>query len=345
MDSVALAVEVAGCPTICMHCWAQGTRYGSMAIEDVRWLVDQLHDFAAESGTAVRPYPMHEVLAHLDAAEILRLFSSFPEPEFEPLATTGVPFAIRSDWDELVAAASDVGTTTIWVALHGPSDEHDRQAGRRGAFKETRLGVERARRGGLRVGGNVFLTKANVRPFDALAGALESLQLDEVAIGPADFLPTKRGRRYAAAHPELDDLLPVAGRVLELTSFHRAEWSDLPQASEARWVENAVSGDWPQNGRNRLELVCRPNLDLHTGMAGAYGPRHGNLRRDGFVAVFERALARGPVTVDELLLPGVQVRSVRDVAERYGNPDGREVHFTAESMRLRWLDRAAEATG
>src|ERR687893_1820357 len=109
MDSVALAVEVAGCPTICMHCWAQGTRYRSMPIEDVRWLVDQLHDFAAERGTAVRPYPMHEVLAHPDAAEILRLFSSFPEPEFEPLATTGVPIGTRADWEELIAAASEVG--------------------------------------------------------------------------------------------------------------------------------------------------------------------------------------------------------------------------------------------
>src|ERR687894_1478403 len=134
MDSVALAVEVAGCPTICRHCWAQGTRYGSMPIEDVRRLAEQLHEVASQSGTAIRPYPMHEVLAHPDAAEILRLFSSFPEPEFEPLATTGVPLAMRDDWEDLVAAASEVGTTTIWVALHGPSEEHDRQAGRRGAF-------------------------------------------------------------------------------------------------------------------------------------------------------------------------------------------------------------------
>jgi hypothetical protein len=27
----------------------------------------------------------------------------------------------------------------------------------------------------------------------------------------------------------------------------------------------------------------------------------------------------------------------------YGNPEGREVYFTPESMRFRWLDRAAEA--
>jgi MoaA/NifB/PqqE/SkfB family radical SAM enzyme len=375
MDSVALAVEVAGCPTICRHCWAQGTRYRSMPIENVRWLVDHLHDLASH-GVVVRPYPMHEVLAHPDAAEILRLFSSFAESEFEPLATTGVPLAMRDDWEDVLAAARESGTSTIWVALHGPRDEHERQAGRRGSFDETRLGVARARHAGFRVGCNVFLTRSNVRRFDELVRDVETFEFDELAIAPAHFYPTKRGRRYAASHPGLDDLLPVADHVLELTALDREPWREVPAYAETSHVRRALAGEWPGNGQREVGLVCRPNLDLHTGIAGEYGPRHGNLREDGVAPVlgtrvgsdptsatasvgrpggaagargvrphvarvFERALSHGPVTADELFFPGLPVPDVRELAERYGLKEGREVHFWPESMRFRWLDRAA----
>jgi hypothetical protein len=339
MASVTLAVEVAGCPTICRHCWAQGTRYGSMAIEDVRWLVERLQELASESGTAIRPYPMHEVLAHPDAAEILRLFTTFPEPEFEPLATTGVPLAMRDDWGDVLAAAREAGTTTIWVALHGPRDEHERHAGRRGSFDETRLGVARARLAGFRVGCNVFLTQANARRFDELVRDLEAFEFDELAIAPAHFYPTKRGRRYATSHPRLDDLLPVADRVLELTALNREPWRELEDHSEASHVRRALAGEWPRNGARPVGLVCRPNLDLHTGIAGEYGPRHGNLRHDG--VALERALAARPVTAEELFFPGSPIPEFGELAERYGLADGREVHFWPESMRFRWLDRAA----
>jgi hypothetical protein len=88
-------------------------------------------------------------------------------------------------------------------------------------------------------------------------------------------------------------------------------------------------------------LVCRPNLALHTGIAGEYGPRHGNLREGGVESVFEHVLSHRPVTADELFFPGLPVPDVRELAERYGLDDGREVHFWPESMRFRWLDRAA----
>jgi hypothetical protein len=61
------------------------------------------------------------------------------------------------------------------------------------------------------------------------------------------------------------------------------------------------------------QLVCRPNLDLHTGTTGIYRRRHGNLRRDGAQAVLERALG--------------------------GEADSRAIHFDAGSVRYRWLDR------
>ena len=36
---VYLCMEVAGCPTVCRHCWAQGTGYGMMPLADIEWVL------------------------------------------------------------------------------------------------------------------------------------------------------------------------------------------------------------------------------------------------------------------------------------------------------------------
>jgi hypothetical protein len=105
---------------------------------------------------------MHELAAHPQAAELLRLFADHAgAAEFEPLSTTGVPLAVREDWRELLAAAAKLGTSTVWVAFHGRGAEHDRQVNRPGAFAETGLAIQRVHAVGLRAGANVFLTTAN----------------------------------------------------------------------------------------------------------------------------------------------------------------------------------------
>jgi hypothetical protein len=140
-----LQVEVVGCPTVCRHCWAQGMPYQAMPAEDVAWVLEQAHRFCDNHGLGFGAYPMHEVAAHPEAAEILRLFADHVgAAEFEPLATTGVPLAIRDDWQQLLAAAATLGTTTMWVAFHGIGSEHDRQVNRPGAYAETCLAIQRA---------------------------------------------------------------------------------------------------------------------------------------------------------------------------------------------------------
>jgi hypothetical protein len=113
-------------------------------------------------------------------------------------------------------------------------------------------------------------------------------------------------------------------------------------------VRRALDGDWPAEPRpdgQFLELVCRPNLDLHTGQAGWYRERHGNLRRDGAQAVLARALVQGGQVwaADALRFDLRPLPDVCDVAAQHGNPHGRAVHFTGTSARYLWLDRALHA--
>jgi hypothetical protein len=87
--ALSLLIEVVGCPTVCRHCWAQGTPYQAMPVDDVAWVLEQAHRFCDEHGLGFGAYSMHEVAAHPQAVELLRLFADHAgAAEFEPLATT-----------------------------------------------------------------------------------------------------------------------------------------------------------------------------------------------------------------------------------------------------------------
>jgi hypothetical protein len=344
IEKLYLMVEVVGCPTICRHCWAQGVGYQAMPVGDVAFVLEQAHRFCEERGLGLGAYPMHEVAAHPQATAVLRLFADHVGAvEFEPLTTTGVPLATRRDWAELLTTAAQLGTTTVWVAFHGVDAVHDRQVNHPGGYAETCLAIRRVHDAGLRAGCNIFLTKPSAAQAGQLIEDLRRLRIDQTCWEVAAYYPSPRQRRGEHLRPDAADLQPIATRIPQLSPFHCEIWSNLEAYTEAAWVRRALAGDWPQEpspSEQFLELVCRPNLDVHTGTAGWYRQWHGNLRRDGAQAVLARALTRGGQLADVLwfdldLLPGTA-----DLAARHGNPGGKAVHFTAASVRYLWLDRA-----
>jgi hypothetical protein len=287
-----------------------------MPVADVAWVLNQTHRFCDDHAISFGAYPMHELAAHPQTAEVLRLFADHVgAAEFEPLATTGVPLAVRQDWQQVLAAAASPGTTTVWVAVHGLGVEHDRQVNRPGAFTETGLAIQRVHAVGLRAGANVLLTTAN-------AGQAERLR------------------------PRPSDLLPLADRIGQLSPFHAAAWANPEAYTEAAWVGRALADDrptWARHDSEVLELVCRLNLDLHVGAAGWYRERLGNLRDDGAEPVLGAALARGGHAPEALWFGPDPLPAVAKLAARYGDRSGQGVHFSAESVRYLWLDRAQPA--
>jgi hypothetical protein len=231
--SAGLCVEVAGCPTICQHCWAQGRPYPAMLLADITFVLEQVSAVCAEQQRPFDAFPMHEVAAHPDASEVLRLFSQYPgdptlndgNPLFEPLSTTGVPLALRPDWEAVLATCRDLGTTVVWPAVHGWGETHDRMVHCPSAYQETLLGIDRVRSVGMEVGCNVFLTRENVAEFDRIVGDLLAHGVTQFSVEPASYLPTARSRRYEALRPTLADLLPLVEAVQALPGpcFHHEE--------------------------------------------------------------------------------------------------------------------------
>jgi hypothetical protein len=309
-----LCMEVAGCPTVCRHCWAQGTGYGMMTLADIAWVLEEAHGFCGGRGLAFDPYPMHELAAHPDAARLFALFNAHGASAakaagqgcagtmFEPWPTTGVPLAVRDDWHEVLEAAAATGTASLWLAFHGVGEVHDRQVNRHGAYAETCLAAERARAAGLSVGCNVFLTTASLPQLDELTATVRRLADAGKSFQTAGYLPTPRSRRNERLRPTLPQLRPAAARITRLTALPD-RWASLETRTEAAYVRQALAGDWPaipDPAPGELAMVCRTGLDVYSGLAGLHRTRHGNLRTDGIATVLGRALAHGREPDDEL---------------------------------------------
>ena len=287
---------------------------------------------------------MHEVAAHPQAPDVIRLFARhdrMPSP-FQPFTTTGVPLAIRHDWRDVLEAAQETGATVVWMAIHGLAEEHDRQVGRSGAFAETCTAIRRVHAANMRVGCNVFVTSANSQQAPQIAETLIELGVEEQSWQPADYYPHARARRNEKLRPNASKLLAIAADISRWSTFYREHWSSLRLWTEGAWVRRAMADDWPISKPDidfGSLLVLRPNLDLHFGRAGDYGERFGNLRRDGIDAVFASALAAAARSVDEIWFERDHLLPVAEAA-RHGNPDGGGIHFSADSVRFLWLDRA-----
>jgi hypothetical protein len=93
---VHVMVEVSGCPTTCMHCWALGRSYRAMPIEDAAFVLEELARFCGQRGLDYATYPMHEVTAHPAAPDMIRLFAPHLGEAYDPILTPGTPLATRS---------------------------------------------------------------------------------------------------------------------------------------------------------------------------------------------------------------------------------------------------------
>ena len=348
LPDLYMYVEVIGCPTTCQHCWAVGRPYQAMPLEDIAWVLHEVRRFCDAHDLTVDGYPMHEVAAHPQASQIMRLFHDLWNLVEEPVPTTGVPLAMRDDWREFLETLLSLGTSTLWFALHGAGEIDDRAVLREGAYSESLRAVELAREAGIGAGCNLFLTKENVHQFERMVAELQRAGIQQIIPEIYSFVPNGRGRHSEPLRPEWQDVQMLVERLDSIpeTCLWRRFWYELPDKHTESWyVRQALEGTWPDEQAYRLiSLVCRPNLDVFRGVAGLYTRRYGNLRRDGVERVLSRAVADGPSSDDELRFTQEQLLLVEELAARFGDAQSQRIHMHSASIRRWWLECARRTT-
>lgn len=344
LPDLIMNVEVMGCPTVCLHCWAVGRPYQAMAIEDISWVLHEVRRFCTAHQFTFSGYPMHEVLAHPQAAQVLLLFQDLWKVDFQPLPTTGVPLATRPDWRETLEVLRSYEVPMLWFAFHGREEIHDRMVQRTGAYRESLRAVALAREAQIHTGCNLFLTKENVSHFDQLVSDLLQAGMESIAPCIYHFTPNARGRLTERVRLEWQDVQPILPRLdaLLVGDVIRRYWRELLHTG-SWFVQQALAGTWPDEPAYRLiSLVCRPNLDIYRGVAGQYSKRYGNLRRDGTDEVLNRAVADGACSRDDLWFTPEQLLPVQELAACFGDAQSQRIH-EALSLRHWWLDCARRA--
>jgi MoaA/NifB/PqqE/SkfB family radical SAM enzyme len=350
-----MTVEVMGCPTVCQHCWAMGRGYAAMPLEDIIWLSYEVRRFCEAHDFASGGFPMHEVDDHPQAIQMLRLFAEVWHEDCQPFTTTGVPLATRPDGRENLEKLRTLNAPTLWFAFHGADEIHDRAVMRKGAYRESLRAVKLTREVGMETGCNLFVTKENIRQFDQLVADLQQAGMQEIIPCLYGFTPNARGRHTEPLRPEWRDVEQLVEKLEAIpeTCLWRHFWHELHQMHTESWyVGQAKSATWPEDDMKRYEeayrdkvcLVCRPNLDVYYGFAGQYTNRYGNLRHDGVDEVLSRAIAAGTFSYDEVWFGDMQVPPIEELATRYGDAQSQRIHSDSFSIRDWWIDRARHAS-
>lgn len=343
-------VEVSGCLSACMHCWAQGHPYPPTKLDDIEWVLEEGARFCQAEGLRFMPFPMHEVLTHPDALKLIRLFSSYADQQmFDPLVTPGPIPARREDWEEILNGVRDLGTTTLWLSFHGMNDVHDRIANCEGAFADTITTIERAKSVGLSCGTNLFVSSANAHEIPDILQFFRSVGIGGISAEVVNYCAHPRGRAYEALRPELDQLLPQAESLAGATRSYKDFWSNIEQHTEAYYINEALTKResdlaWPKTDRSFISAFCRTSMDVYSGKGPSNGVCHGNLRSGDAQATFARAVDAWPQTWVEVLCPGVHIPSPLHLARQWGNPQGRKVYMDEWNLYERLLDVASGGT-
>jgi hypothetical protein len=317
-----------------------------MSLEEITWVLLEVRRFCDAQDLTVDGYPMHEVAAHPQASQVMKLFHDLWGVVENPVPTTGVPMAMRENWHEFLETLLSLGTYTLWFAFHGAGDVHDKAVLRKYAYRESLRAIELTRQTEMRAGCNLFVTKENIHQFDRIVADLQQVGIQEIIPCLYDFIPNARGRNSEHLRPEWLDVQPLVEKLdaIPETEFWRPFWYELPQKHTESWyVQQALERTWPNEEKlpSRIWLVCRPNLDVYRGLAGLYTRLYGNLRRDGVDRVLGRAIADGPFSGDELrytyeeLLP-----PIKELAARFGDAQSQRIRYHPTSIRFWWLECA-----
>jgi len=347
-SQIGVALDMAGCPNRCRHCWLGHTPNRRMSQETLREVV---HAFR----TWVRPGAGAPFFERLSVATWYR------EPDFAPhyrrlweleqeLSDEGAAqrFELLSIWrlarDESYAAwARQIGTVACQISFFGLQENTDWFCQRRGAFRDNLLATERLIEAGIRPRWQLFLTERLVPELDAFAALIDELDLEQrvqelghpFEVFVHGVCPDGSGFEIEHLRPTVDALAAIPETLAQKTCAHqnKAHLADCLGRAEADWLPELLHQGTPlAEMPATLAFMVTPELDVYSNLGEPTAAwRLGNLRADGLDVIL------GRYERDEA--PGLQAMyhvPVSELAAAYGRP-GSRLLYDRDDLIIRWI--------
>ena len=353
---LAIAVDMAGCPNRCRHCWLGNPPNRRLSEQALRRVVKEFREW--ERPGENEPF-----------AKPLTVMTWYREPDFAPnyrhlwelekeLSDEGaaVRFELLSVWRlardaDYALWAREIGTEACQISFFGLEETTDYFTRRPGSFHDNLVATERLLEAGIRPRWQLFLTEYGIAELDGFVDLIRSLRLEERSreIGH-DFevfvnLPSPDGEAFSIEHlrPTADILAAVPDYLAEKTRRHYGAVSleGCLGKAEREWLPELSAEDEPLAPYpDALTFMVTPDLDVFSNL-GELMPwwRLGNLKMDGIRTVMRR------FELDEV--PGLYVSHhvpVSQLACTYGRPKSRQL-YSREDLILRWLHQAFLTSG
>jgi len=353
--TILLQINSSGCLTTCRHCWAQSKPFPHMPLSEVESILNQMQNFFANKPEYnFLPFPMFEELAHPQTIEQMQLFRKHGM-EVEPLPTSGIALAVREDWQDVLNFIKESEVPFLVFSFHGLNEVHDCAVGRKGAFEELKLALERTRQAGIDFQANVFITKESAPQIPALINDVIGRDHQKIMPYFAHYTATSRARVYEKSRVELADLTAISETLMHYCGYAPEETSqkhylsDLAQMTEAALVKQALNLSAEERIKLRpalptkdmVWLTVTENFDLYTGHGNFLVVKHGNLKTDDFKTLMTSALSAPPFSkLQSCFSTDISQMDISDLAKRFGDPNGQKIYYHLPDIRNRWIDQA-----
>ncbi len=328
LSNLTVAVDLAGCPNRCRHCWLGSPRNENRGVQTLTEVARLFRAHPAIKNLGIASW-MREPDYSDDYRELWALEQRLSDPgmaqRFELLSTW------RLARDESYAPwAAEIGTKVCQITFFGMEETTDWFMRRTGAFRDQLAATEACLKVGIAPRWQLFLTKSSLPEWDDFLRLMDRLDLSRRCPTFQVFLnsASPEGNGFEIDHLRLEesDLARIPKALVDMS---RDGLSLLGRPERALLADMCESATPPNKDGTFQCLYVDPDFDVYPNI-GDNMPwwRLGNLKTDGVDRIL-RAYQNEET-------PGQRANQtipVSALAERFGDPESTRLYDGGDLVR------------
>ncbi len=337
-DLIFVRVHAMPCVNRCWHCFCNGSPEGDFMDEKVVLKVlDNLAELREKTGIKVFPMFYDEPTLHPGFLNIIR-----HQLEMDLIydqwwfSTNGFGLARMSDdgW----TALADMGFSGIRLTFYGTGEEHDRFAGRNGAYDDLIMTIRRADEYGIDWFAGMVLNAENVSNYEETKAAIEGMGTPCTKFGW--MLPQSGGRASDNENRVKIEQISHLVRDSKVWKTERDLIQEIFSSSElsSRKALNQLCGNVYLDIDEHLNVFYGGGCDGDPFYFDKSQVLLGNMNDENIFYSYEKYLNDPPKPVRVL-----SEVTWRELAEKYGNPDNDEVFHITDLPGRKWSEAYLKA--